>query len=121
MRTPRQSAVHSEFSRGDTIPIGERVPLPRSSAPVNEAYETLIDPGTRQSYDLSLRWAQPQMPIPVEPMVAQSGPFPQEDAGLFGRYIAPLPSSVFQTSAGFDDLFAEWRHSLEELFFDSEW
>jgi curved DNA-binding protein CbpA len=88
---------------------------------VNEAYETLIDPGTRQSYDLSLQWAQPQVPIRVEPMVAQSGLFPQEDAGLFGRFAAPPPSSVFRASPGFDELFDRWFHSLDDLFFDSEW
>ena len=88
---------------------------------VNEAYETLIDPGSRQSYDCSLQWGQPQVPIRVEPMVAQSGPFPQEDAGLFGRSAAPPPSSIFRTSPGFDELFDRWFHSLNDLFFDSEW
>src|SRR5579862_3279694 len=72
---------------------------------VNEAYETLIDPGSRQSYDLSLQWAQPPVPARVGPMVAQSGPFSLEDAGLFGRFpIRPLPG-VFQTSTDFDELF----------------
>ena len=66
---------------------------------VNEAYETLINPGSRQSYDFSLRWPEPQLPVRVEPMVAQSGPFPQEDAGLFGRFAAAAPqSSVFRTA-----------------------
>jgi curved DNA-binding protein CbpA len=87
---------------------------------VNEAYETLIDPGTRQSYDLSLQCAQRQAPVRVEPMVARSGPFPQEDAGLFGRFAAPPQSSVFRTSPGFEEFF-RWFHSLDDLFFDSEW
>src|SRR5579864_6853060 len=69
---------------------------------VNEAYETLIDPGSRQSYDLSLRWAQHPVPIRVEPMMAQSGPFSQEDAGLFGRFPARPPSTVFRTSRDLD-------------------
>jgi curved DNA-binding protein CbpA len=88
---------------------------------VNEAYETLIDPGSRQSYDCSLQGPQCQVPIRVEPIVAQSGPFPQEDAGLFGRSAARPPSSIFRTSPGFDELFDRWFHSLDDLFFDSEW
>jgi curved DNA-binding protein CbpA len=88
---------------------------------VNEAYETLIDPGSRQSYDLSLQWAQPPVPARVEPMVPQSGPFSREDAGLFGRFPARSLSAVFQTSPDFDELFDRWFHSLDDLFFDSEW
>ena len=88
---------------------------------VNEAYETLIDPGTRQSYNLSLQWAQPQARIRAEPMVAQSGLFPQEDAGLFGRFATPQPPSVFRDSRRFDEFFDRWLHSLDDLFFDSEW
>ena len=88
---------------------------------VNEAYETLIDPGSRQSYDLSLQWAQPPVPVRVERMVAQSGPFPQEDAGLFGRFPARSPLTAFRTSPGFEELFDRWFHSLDDLFFDSEW
>jgi curved DNA-binding protein CbpA len=88
---------------------------------VNEAYETLIDPGSRQSYDFSLRRAEPPVPIRVEPMVAQSGPFPQEDANLFGRFATPPPSSVYQISPGFDEFFDRWFHALDDLVFDSEW
>ena len=88
---------------------------------VNEAYETLIDPGTRHSYDLSLRSAQRQVPVRVEPMVAQPGSFPQEDAGLFGRFAAPPPPSVFRMSAGLDEFYDRWFHSLDDLFFDSKW
>jgi DnaJ-class molecular chaperone len=47
---------------------------------VNEAYETLIDPRSRHSYDLSLPTAQRQVRVRVEPMVARSGSFLQEDA-----------------------------------------
>jgi len=88
---------------------------------VDEAYETPIDPGSRQSYDLSLHWAQPPVPVRIEPMVSQSGPFSQEDAGLFGRFpVRPL-SAVFRTSLDFDELFDRWFHSLDDLFFDSNW
>src|SRR5579864_3497728 len=88
---------------------------------VNQAYETLIDPGTRQSYDLSLQSAQRQVPVRVEPMVAHSGSFPQENAGLFGRFAAPPPPSVFRTSAGLNEFFDRWFHSLDDLFVDTEW
>jgi len=88
---------------------------------VNEAYETLIDPRSRQSYDLSLRWAHPPVPMRVEPMMAQSGPFFHEDAGLFGRFPARPSSTVFRTSRDLDELFERWFHSLDDLFFDGEW
>ena len=88
---------------------------------VNEAYETLSDPGSRQSYDLSLQWAQPPVPVRVERMVAQSGPFSQEDARVFGRFPARPSPTVFRTSPDFDELFDRWFHSLDDLFFESEW
>jgi curved DNA-binding protein CbpA len=88
---------------------------------VNEAYQTLIDPGTRQSYDLSLQRAQPQAPIRIEPMVARSGLFPQEDAGVFGRFADPSASSLFRGSSRFDEFFDRWFDSLDDLFVDPEW
>ena len=92
---------------------------------VTEAYETLIDPGSRQSYDFSLQWAQPQVPIRVvpirvEPMVARPGTFPQEDAGLFGRFAAQPQSSACRTSSDFDELLDRWLDSLEDLWLDSD-
>ena len=86
---------------------------------VNEAYEALINPGSRQSYDLSLRWREPQVAVRVEPMVEQSGAFPREDVALFGRF-APQ-AQVFRISPPFDDLFDRWFQPIEALFFDSEW
>jgi len=81
---------------------------------VNEAYATLMDPGSRQAYDLSLQW----VPVRVEPIVPQSGSFPQEDADLFGRFAAVPQSSMFRTSADFDELFEKWFDSLGGFFFE---
>jgi DnaJ-class molecular chaperone len=61
---------------------------------VNEAYETLIDPGSRESYDFSIRSVEPRIPIVVEPLVSQSG-----------RFAAPQPLPVFPTAVSFDELF----------------
>jgi len=88
---------------------------------VREAYETLIDPASRHLYDLSLERAVHGAPVRIEPTVAQSGPFYKEDPAVFGRFAPRLESSVFQNSAGFEDVFGRWFSSLDELFFDSEW
>jgi curved DNA-binding protein CbpA len=77
---------------------------------VNEAYEALINPGTRQSYDLTLRWPEPTATVRVQPMVRQFGPFPREDVGLFGRL--PPQAPVFRMSPPFDDFFDRWFHGL---------
>lgn len=85
---------------------------------INEAYETLIDHGSRQTYDLSLRRAQPQPPIPVEPITAKYPPFPREDARVFGRFVGvPRPEVRFRTSADFDELIDRWFRSLDDWFF----
>jgi curved DNA-binding protein CbpA len=86
---------------------------------VNEAYETLIDPGSRHSYDLSLRRTQTQVPVRTEPIRAP-GRFPQEDAGVFGRFSSPL-RTTFPSSPGLDELFVRWLKSLDDLFLDSDW
>jgi curved DNA-binding protein CbpA len=87
---------------------------------VNEAYETLIDPGSRRSHDLSLQWGEHQVPVRAEPMVAQSGSFPQEDVGVFGRFRAAPPSGAFRISGDFDELFDRWFQSFDS-FFSPEW
>ena len=60
----------------------------------NEAYETLIDPGSRESYDFSLQWVEPQTPIVVEPMVSRPDGF-----------AAPQSLAAFPTAVSFDELF----------------
>ena len=86
---------------------------------VNEAYEALINPGSRQLYDRALQWPEPQVSVRAEPMVTQSGPLPREDVGLFGRFAPQV--RVVRISPLFDDLFDRWFESLDGLFFGSEW
>lgn len=88
---------------------------------VNEAYETLIDPGSRRSHDLSLQWTERRMPAQAEPMVAQSVRFPQEDAGVFGRFRAAPPSGAFRIPGDSPGLFDRWFHSVDDMFFGPGW
>jgi DnaJ-class molecular chaperone len=115
----RRSAALTGYLSADTIRIGGQVPPQTSSHQVNEAYETLIDCRRRHAYDLSLRWAERPAPVRVEPMVAQSGPFHQEDAAVFGRFERAPHGG--RPSSSFDELFDRWFHSLDDLFFGSEW
>jgi curved DNA-binding protein CbpA len=87
---------------------------------IKEAYETLINPVSRRSYDLSLRRAEAQVPVWIEPMVTPSGLLRQEDAGVFGRFSATPKPSVIPSSTGFDELLGWWLRSLDHLLFDLE-
>lgn len=86
---------------------------------VNEAYETLIDPGSRHTYDRSLQCRQTQVSVRIEPIRAP-GSFPQEDAGLFGRFSSP-PQTMFPNSPNLHELFVRRLNLLDDLFFDSDW
>ena len=86
---------------------------------VNEAYEALIDPGSRHSYDLALHWTEGQLPIRIEPRVEPMmapGPLRQEDAGVFGRF-SSAPPTMFPSSTGINELLGRCFQSLEDLFF----
>ena len=87
---------------------------------VTEAYETLIDPGGRDTYDLSLQWAEPRVPVRVEPMVAQSGSHPIEDASVFGTFTARSETANLRNPVGVDELFDRWFRSFDDLFFGPE-
>jgi len=54
---------------------------------VKDAYETLIDSGSRYAYDLARHRTEGRLPVvAVESMVSPSGSFRREDAGVFGRF-----------------------------------
>lgn len=81
---------------------------------VREAYETLIDPGSRRSYDVSLE--RPiQRPVRTEPIVRPPGAFLREDPGVFGK--EAVGSAAAPGPTELDKLFARWLRSLDEVFF----
>jgi DnaJ-class molecular chaperone len=88
---------------------------------VSEAYETLINPGSRHTYDLSLQWVEPRVPLQVDPTVTQSGHHPIEDAAVFGTFSANPQRRVFRTAVGIDEIFDQLFRSFDDLFFGPEW
>jgi len=88
---------------------------------VREAYETLIDPASRRSYDLSLQPAPHHFAVPIEPTVAQAWPLRKEDPSVFGRLGTGVEFSAFPDSAGCEDVLELWLHSLEEMFYETGW
>jgi|SRR5579885_3493356 curved DNA-binding protein CbpA len=73
---------------------------------ITEAYETLIDPGSRRRYDLSQEAPQRPTPVRVEPTMAPSA-YP---------YFTRNPRPYF-TRDPFEELLAEWFASLDDWFF----
>lgn len=80
----------------------------------NEAYATLIDPGRRQTYDLS----QSRVPVEAEP-ISQSGPYPMEDAAVFG--VSSRPQTVVFPTISSDELFERWLRSFGDFFSGPSW
>ena len=76
---------------------------------IAQAYETLIDPGRRQGYDLSLLPARRPAIIRVGPTTASGRPLYQEHPDVFGRF-KPAPNhnlNVFLNELE-DDFFGPW-------------
>jgi curved DNA-binding protein CbpA len=88
---------------------------------VREAYETLIDPASRRSYDLSLQPAPHHFAVPIEPTVAQSWPLRQEHPSVFGRFGRGVECLGSQDSGGYEDIFQAWLLSLKEVFDETGW
>lgn len=83
---------------------------------VKEAYETLIDSGSRHAYDLSLLRAESPISVRVEPISARSGLFQREDAGVFGRVEHPLQGFAHAPHSEIEAFFEEWLYSLDDFF-----
>jgi len=88
---------------------------------VNEAYETLVDSGSRHAYDLSLESAKRPPTVRVEPMVVRSRPFWAEDPGVFGRFERAAEEVALRPHFGFHAFVDEWFDSWDDLFFGSTW
>jgi len=90
-----------------------------------EAYETLIDPGRRHGYDLSLRVRRPSV-LRAEPMTASPEPLRQESPNVFGRFErAPFKISIRpedDIDRLFHDNFDKWIRSFDDVsFFGTLW
>ena len=70
---------------------------------VREAYETLIDPASRRSYDLSLQPAPHHFAVPIEPTVAQSIPI----AVYCWSKKQTVCTAILRITSRFDDLDLE--------------
>jgi DnaJ-class molecular chaperone len=88
---------------------------------VNEAYETLINPESRHTYDLSLKWMEPRVPLRVDPTITQSGHPLMEDAAVFGTFSANPQTGVFREAVELDEILNRCFRSLDDLFFGPEW
>jgi curved DNA-binding protein CbpA len=77
---------------------------PEKFREVTEAYETLIDPGSRHRYDLSLKPAARPIPVRVEPTMAV-------------RVEPVMPPRTHFDHDPFDELLAAWFASLDDWFF----
>jgi DnaJ-class molecular chaperone len=87
---------------------------------LNEAYETLIDRGTRAAYDRSLQRTERPVIIPRESMVTRSRPFVQEDPAVFGRLERHPYEATFERFVSSGDCFDQMFDLFDDLFFGSE-
>ena len=81
---------------------------------VAEAYETLIDPGRRQGYDLSHMPPRRSAAVRVEPITVSPELFHQEDPSVFGRFEGVPHRTPLRSRHGVDDLPDEVISSVVE-------
>ena len=81
---------------------------------VVEAYETLIDPGRRQGYDLSHMPPPHASAVRAEPMTVSPEFFRQENPSVFGRFERPPNRTPLWSRHGVDDLPDEGMSSVVE-------
>ena len=75
---------------------------------VKEAYETLVDSGSRHAYDLSVQWAERPVPVRVQPTVVRSAVLRREDPRIFGRFERAPLRVTFHHYSSLDMFFDAW-------------
>ena len=75
---------------------------------VNDAYETLINPERRASYNCSLPFVKPVEAITIEPIRPRTGHFPQEDPRIFGTLSSVRTYMPRTTQRWFVEVFFLW-------------
>ena len=80
---------------------------------VNDAYETLINPERRASYNYSLPFLEPVETLHTAPIRPEARPFPQEDPRIFGKFLSvrtymPITYMPIRTQRRFVQFFLFW-------------
>jgi len=88
---------------------------------VAEAYETLIDPGRRQGYDLSNMPPRRAAAVRVEPLTMSREVFRQENPNVFGRFERAPHGTRLRSRHGVDDLPDEVMSSVVEDVLSGLW
>ena len=77
---------------------------------VTEAYDTLMDPARRHSYDLSVRASEPAGPVVPQQLVRPWPSLPQEDPRVFGSFKHAGSSPLIRPLVKFN----EWFESVSD-------
>lgn len=88
---------------------------------VAEAYETLIDPGRRQGYDLSNMPLRRAAAVRVEPLTMSREVFRRENPNVFGRFERAPHGTRLRSRHGVDDLPDEVMSSVVEDLLSGLW